>query len=117
MSYKTVTILLVFIGETLSMASELIASQLAAKYHANYPASFFQMFILIALGGALLVAGYMIGYFHLRNIWIITAISIGSILIVEPLLALLLFRQLPTFGAAVGLTFGLLGTLAALFLK
>lgn len=73
------------------------------------------MFLLISVGGILLVCGYALGYTYLKNIWIIVAISVGAIL-VEPILALLLFRDVPTAGSLIGLAFGALGTLAAIIL-
>lgn len=117
MSYETLTVLLILVGETLSIAAELIASKLSAQHYASDTSIFVPMFFLIALGGALLVAGYMMGQSQLGNIWIIAAISMSSILIVEPIMALLLLHQFPTFGAGVGFAFGVLGSIAALFLK
>ncbi|MGY4315171.1 hypothetical protein [Bradyrhizobium sp. JR3.5] len=38
------------------------------------------------------------------------------IVVVEPLLTVLLFRDLPTVGSLIGLALGGLGTLAAIFL-
>jgi hypothetical protein len=111
-----IAVLLVFFGETLSIGAELVASKRAAAASPNYLSIFLLMFIPIAIGGACLVAGYMLGYIHLKNIWIVAAVSVGSILIVEPVLAFVLFRQLPTLGASIGLACGVLGTAAALVL-
>jgi hypothetical protein len=115
-SSTLIAILLIFVGEALSIGAELGASRRFAEHNDAYVLIFLWMFPLIALGGALLVVGYMLGYSHLKNIWIIAAVSVSSIVVVEPLLAFLLFRQLPTFGAAIGFALGVLGTLAALFL-
>ncbi len=93
-----------------------IGAVINASVGMDFLSVFLPMFALITLGGAVLIAGYMLGYVHLKNIWIVTAISVGSILIVEPLLAWLLFHQMPTLGAGIGLTLGALGVLAALFL-
>ena len=116
MYIKLTAVLLVFLGETLSILAELVASKRVAADSSNYLTVFFWPFVLIVVGGAMLVAGYMLGYLHLKNIWIIAALSVGSILIVEPILAFVLFRQAPTLGAAIGLILGALGTLSALFL-
>lgn len=62
----------------------------------------------------MLVSSYVIGYGQLKNIWIITAISIGSIIVVEPVLTYLLFHQIPTPGAMTGLALGVLGIVASL---
>ncbi|WP_245285123.1 hypothetical protein [Bradyrhizobium sp. WSM3983] len=74
------------------------------------------MFLLVSVGGILLVCGYALGYMYLKSIWIIAAISVGAILVMEPILALLLFRDVPTAGSLIGLVFGALGTLAAIIL-
>jgi hypothetical protein len=116
LSQKVIPVLLVFLGETLSIVAELIASKRAAAANPNLLSIFLLMFIPIAIGGACLVVGYMLGYVHLKNIWIVAAISVGSILIIEPILAFVLFRQLPTLGASIGLACGVLGTFAALVL-
>ena len=116
MLLKATAVLLIFLGETLSIGAELFASKWVAHNAGNYLTIFILGFVCIGIGGAMLVAGYMLGYLHLKNIWIIAAISIGSILVVEPVAAYALFRELPTLGAAIGLIFGVLGTLAALFL-
>ena len=94
MSEKLIAVLLVFFGETFSIGAELIASKRVAEPGADYVSIVLWMFVPIVVGGAFLVIGYMLGYLHLKNIWIVTAISVGSILIVEPILAFLLFPQL-----------------------
>ncbi|HQT92179.1 MAG TPA: hypothetical protein PL001_09155 [Candidatus Kryptobacter bacterium] len=113
---KFIAVLLIFMGETLSIGAELIAARRFVAHGSEYASIFLYMFTLITIGGALLVLGYMFGYVYLKNIWIIAAISVGSILIVEPLLTVLLFKQLPTMGAAIGLGCGVLGIFASLFL-
>jgi hypothetical protein len=115
MLVKFAAILLVFFGEVFSIGAELIASKRFAAGVGSYLSVFLPMFLLITVGGGLLVGGYMLGYTHLKNIWIITALSVGSILIVEPIMAFLMFQQLPTLGAGIGLCLGALGILAALF--
>jgi hypothetical protein len=45
---------------------------------------------------------------------IISAVSIGSILLVEPTFALLVFNQLPSRGAAIGFVLGAIGLVVAL---
>lgn len=112
---KIIAVLLLFVGETLSIGAELVGSKRALE-HGNHMSTYAAMFCVITVAGALLVAGYMLGYAQFKNIWVITAVSIGSILIVEPFLAFLLFHQTPTMGAGIGLVFGVLGIAATLFL-
>ncbi|MCP3392154.1 hypothetical protein NLM27_25555 [Bradyrhizobium sp. CCGB12] len=112
---KIVAVGAIFFGETLSIIAELIASKQFGKAGGDL-ATLLPMFLLISFGGVLLVFGYALGYMHLENIWIIIAISVGAILVVEPVLTLLLFRDVPTAGSLIGLTLGVLGTIAAVFL-
>jgi len=113
---KILVILLIFLGEALAIYAEIIA----AKSNAIKPNYFLQIFLkgfmIIIVGGALLIGGYMLGFKHFKNIWIVTVISITSILIVEPILNYIIFQQLPTRGAIIGLIFGLLGFISAIFL-
>ncbi|RZN08297.1 hypothetical protein CWO91_23190 [Bradyrhizobium genosp. SA-3] len=112
---KSVAVAAIFLGEALSIFAELIASRQFGKA-GGHLAMLLPMFLLVSFGGILLVCGYALGYMHLKNIWIVVAISVGAILVVEPILTLLLFRDVPTAGSLIGLMLGALGTLAAIFL-
>jgi hypothetical protein len=65
----------------------------------------------------MLIAGYVISYATFKNIWVVSAVSVTSILIVEPALSYLVFRELPGRGAIIGLTLGALGFLATLLVE
>lgn len=101
-------------GETLSVYSEMVA----AKGYSHHDGSFLGIFSknsgLIAVAGAMLIAGYIISYSAFRNIWIVSVVSVTSILIVEPGLTYFIFRQLPGRGAMIGLVFGAAGFIATL---
>ena len=73
--------------------------------------------VVSLVGVCLLVYGYTFGYQAFKNIWIVTAISIAGILIVEPLVAWLLFREMPTMGASIALIFGVIGIVTSIFIK
>lgn len=105
---KVIAIVLLVIGEALSIYAEMLSIK------SN---SFIKMFVLITVAGGLLIAGYMIGYKAFKNIWIVGAISITSILIVEPALAYLFFQQLPKTGALVGLIMGTIGLIFSIAWK
>ena len=114
MLYKTLVVLLIFAGETLAIFSEMAA---ARQYHlAERPLVqiFLKMFLIMILGGGLLLAGYILGFKHFQNIWIVSAVSITSILIIEPALAYGFFHQLPTRGAWIGLVLGAVGLITTL---
>lgn len=115
LTVKIVAVAAIFVGEALSIIAELIASRQFGKAGGDVT-MLLPMFVLISVGGVLLVFGYALGYMHLKNIWIIVAISVGAILVVEPVLAFILFRDVPTAGSLVGLTLGALGTVGAIFL-
>ena len=51
------------------------------------------------------------------NIWLISVASITSILIVEPLVAYLVFHEMPTRGTVIGLILGVLGFISTLTIK
>lgn len=58
----------------------------------------------------------MLGLKYFHNIWIISAVSFGSIILVEPLFDYFYIGQTPTLGAGIGAIFGVLGILSALFI-
>ena len=113
---KILTIALLFIGESLAIYAEIAG----AKYHDlnNSPLwqIFLKMFLLVAVAGGFLIAGYMLEFNAFKNIWIVSATSITSILIAEPIISWTLFHQMPTTGAIVGLALGALGFIFAIFL-
>ena len=110
---KLIPIIFLFLGESLAIYSEVIA----AKNINNFSATFWKMSGVMALAGLLLIAGYMFGLKYLNNIWIVGVVSIASIIIMEPLITYLLFHELPSRGAFIGLILGILGLLSALFVK
>jgi hypothetical protein len=54
---------------------------------------------------------------YLENIWVVGAVSIASIVVVEPIITYLIFHELPGRGALIGLILGILAIISALFLK
>ena len=110
--YKLATIILLFLGEAFSVYAEMIASKAHALGTQSFAGIFAKATLQIAIAGALLIAGYMLGYRAFKNIWIVSAVSIASILIMEPFIGYLIFKQLPTLGAVYGLLLGTLGFIA-----
>ncbi len=110
---KMVPILLLLAGESVAIYSEVIA----AKNVNNFFSTFWKMFGLMATAGLFLIGGYMLGMKYLENIWVVGAISIASIVVAEPLITYIIFQELPSRGALMGLIFGVLGILSALFIK
>lgn len=114
--YRLLSIFLLLGGEAFSVYAEMIAAKGHSLNNESFLAIFWRAFLQIAVAGALLIAGYMYGYRSFKNIWIVSALSITSILIMEPLIGFIVFQQLPTRGAVLGLIFGALGFAATFVL-
>lgn len=109
--YKIIPFALVFLGEALAIYSEIgIAKTLNAP-------TFIKMSLVMIISGFCLMGGYALGVKYLNNIWVVGAISFASIIITEPLISYAIFRTLPSKGALIGLVFGVLGILSALYIK
>lgn len=83
---KIVAIFLLLGGEAFSVYAEMIAAKEHALNQRSLQIIFVKAFFQITIAGALLIAGYMLGYKSFKNIWIVSALSITSILLMEPLL-------------------------------
>jgi hypothetical protein len=110
---KVIPLVLIFVGESLAIYSEVFG----AKNIENFGKIFWKMSLVMAIAGALLVGGYMLGFKYIKNIWIVGAVSIASIVIMEPLITYFFFQEFPSRGALIGLILGILGLLSALFIK
>lgn len=110
---KAVPIILIFLGESIAIWSEIAAT----KNPGAFSVTFWKMSGVMTLAGLLLIAGYMLGLKYLENIWIVSAVSIASIIIMEPIITYAFFREWPESGALIGFAFGILGLLSALFIK
>lgn len=111
---KILVIVLVFLGESFAIYAEMQGAR------ANSPTSvfmqvFWKAFIIMVIGGGLLVAGYMLAMPAFKNVWIVSVVSVTSIIIMEPLMAYILLKQLPTRGALIGFVLGALGMISAVF--
>jgi ABC-type amino acid transport system permease subunit len=111
------SIILLSLGEGLSILAEILGAQKAATRHKEIVLIFISMLLVLTLAGMASLFGYIIGIAILSNIWIISIISISSILIIEPVLDYVIFKQLPTKGAAIGFVLGVLGFTSALLIR
>jgi hypothetical protein len=107
-------ILLLIGGEAISIYSEMIAAQAYSSEATPFAGVFARGAGQIAIAGAMLIAGYMVSYTAFKNIWVVSVISVTSILFVEPGLTYFVFRELPGRGATLGLVLGALGFVATL---
>ncbi len=110
---KIIPILFIFFGEVLAIYSEVIA----ARYLNNFLPSFLKMSGIMIIAGIFLILGYMLGMKYFNDIWIVGVISITSIIIAEPIITYIIFQEIPSRGALIGLVLGILGMLSALFIK
>ncbi|MDP3770076.1 MAG: hypothetical protein U1A25_03430 [Candidatus Sungbacteria bacterium] len=116
MSYlKVFTLILIFAGELFAIYAEMIGAKMHAISSQNFSQVFLKMLPIMIIAGALLITGYIFGYRAFKNIWIVSAVSITSILIIEPILAWVVFQQVPTTGALIGFILGAIGLFASLY--
>jgi hypothetical protein len=112
---KMLALACLFLGETLVIyAEEFGAKTYTLSGHLG--GTFLETLVPLTIGAVCLVIGYMLGLKLFQNIWIVTAVSFGSILVVEPLFDFFYIGQVPATGAAIGVVLGALGILSAIFL-
>ena len=104
--------MLIFLGETIAIYAEVQAAKNIGAAPTVY--QYLPFFALITIGGLALVVGYVMGVAILKSIWVVSVASITSILISEPIINYLVFRQLPTLGAGAGFVLGAIGLVVAL---
>ena len=112
---KSLALFLLFFGEFFGIYMEMTAAHLPA-WNSVTTISLWKTSIGMTIAGLALLSGYYIGYKVFQSIWIVTVVSVTSILIIEPILAYLFFHELPNRGSLVGLIFGSLGLLATILL-
>ncbi|MFA6306855.1 MAG: hypothetical protein WCV70_02635 [Patescibacteria group bacterium] len=115
LTIKLLALALIIIGEAVMIYAEISGAKI---YSGNFTfqQAFLKSIAAIFIGGAILLSGYIMGYRGFKNIWIVSAVSVTSILVIEPVLNYLIFQQLPTKGALIGLILGIIGFISALFI-
>lgn len=73
------------------------------------------MFLFMTIAGGFVLSSYILGFSAFKNIWIVSAISVIFIIIIEPLIAWTIFSQVPTHGAIIGLVLGVIGLFFTIF--
>ncbi len=109
-------LLLLFVGEGVYIWMEMLIAHTIKSPRPNDGLNIAKLTAVALLAGLAIIAGYYFGYKSSKNIWLVTATSIGAILINEPIISWLVFRERPTVGASAGLTFGILGILSTILL-
>jgi uncharacterized membrane protein len=100
MMLKVFSILMLFMGEALCIYSEMLVAK---------EPRWWWTFLLITIAGIPLLLGYHYGYKAFESMWVVMVVSIVSILIVEPILVLAMFKEAPTPGTVVGFILGCAG--------
>ncbi len=113
---RFIVLIILFVGEAAGICAEMMGAKAYAQSGTTFISAFLPTLPLILLSACMLVVAYTLGLRAFSNIWAVTAISVGSILIVEPLFNLFYIGQTPTLGSALGFAFGAAGILSSLFL-
>ena len=114
MTQKLLSIGLLFFGEALIIYAEILSARMFFTESRPF------WFVISRVGAAafistfMLLCGYMFGLAAFKNIWIVTVISITSILFAEPVITYFVSHQLPTKGAVAGLILGFIGLILTL---
>ena len=112
---KILIVGLVFLGEALYIYGQMLGAKGDYVNSQPFLSVFLKAFLIIAIAGGTVLLGYMLGMNVFKNIWIVSVISITSILLMEPILAWAFFKQIPTVGAVVGFILGAIGLFSATF--
>ena len=106
-------ILFLFIGESFYLYSEMFVAKNAVSNNLKI-LPFPLAILLVIVGGIFFLGSVYFGMHLFKNIWIIAVMSVTAIVIMEPILAWLFFRQFPTMKTAIGFILGAIGLVIAL---
>jgi hypothetical protein len=106
---------LMVMGEFFAIYSEVLTAKLAQTQSGSWE-GFLLPIVLMCFAGLCLLGAYWIGYVAVGDIWIVTVVSVTSLLIIEPLVVWSLFHEAPGRGALIGLVLGALGMLSTVLL-
>jgi len=109
LSLKISAVILVFLGELFAIYAETFGVK-----QEMFSSGFWKITLLMTFGGILLILGYIYGYKAYQNLWVITVVSITTLLIAEPLVIYFFFNQTPTLGALIGFILGIIGLICTL---
>lgn len=110
---KIVGPLMIVLGEILAIYAQVTAASLLSSPSAG-DVDLWRKIVCGAFGGVLLVLGYVVSYRGFGSIWTVSAISVCMVLVVEPLMAWGVFREVPWGGSVAGLVLGTAGMIASM---
>ncbi len=102
---KLFAVVMLAVGEALCIYSEMLI--------AKNP-DWLWTFVLITIAGIPHLIGYHYGFKAFGSMWAVMAVSVASILLVEPLTIWLMFRELPSQYSVVSLLLGAAGLITML---
>ena len=108
MLLKVFALVMLAFGEALCIYAEMLVAK-----RPDWAWTFF----LITLAGIPLLLGYHYGYKAFGSMWAVMAVSVVTILIVEPVLVWAMFREIPSRTSLVALSLGAVGLGLLLFEK
>jgi len=110
---KCVSLIFIVVGEIFSVYSQVGTAALKPQERSWLRTSPF-LLLTWALGGLFLISGYVLGKQAFNGVWAITAISVTSILMVEPMMLLALLAQRPSWAEINGFVCGAIGLVITL---
>ena len=93
----------------------MVTARLAQTGHGSWEA-FVLPVVLMCFAGLCLLGAYWLGYVSVGDIWVVTVVSVTSMLLVEPVVVWAMFHEAPGRGALIGFVLGALGMLATVLL-
>lgn len=106
---------LMVVGEFCAIYSEVVTAKLAQTGSGSWEA-FLLPVMLMCFAGLCLLGAYWLGYVVVGDIWVVTVVSVVSLLLLEPVVVWFLFQEVPGRGALIGFCLGALGMLATVLL-
>lgn len=106
---------LMVLGEFCAIYSEVVTAKLAQTGSHSWDA-FAVPVVLMCFAGLCLLGAYWLGYVVVGDIWVVTVVSVTSLLLLEPIVVWWLFHEAPARGALIGFCLGALGMLATVLL-
>ncbi|WP_054063206.1 hypothetical protein ACMGT0_17455 [Pseudomonas sp. RHF3.3-3] len=103
------------VGEFCAIYSEVVTARLAQTGNVSWEA-FSVPVLIMCLAGLCLLGAYWLGYAAVGDIWVVTVVSVTSLLILEPLVVWSLFGEVPGRGALIGFCLGALGMFSTVML-
>jgi hypothetical protein len=106
---------LMVVGEFCAIYSEVVTARLAQTNGGSWEA-FMLPVALMCFAGLCLLGAYWLGYVAVGDIWVVTVVSVTSLLLLEPMVVWSIFHEAPKRGALIGFCLGALGMLSTVLL-